>query len=365
MKHLLSMPCFDGQEPSSPSGDSSPERRGFPVPSLKEMGFTPWDYILIVILLVLFTLCGSASVAGALLLSVPTAALYAAFCCRKGHRFSFALPVTGAILGLLVTFNGYAALGSLFAGMLARCLTSAVRDPQTRSAKTAAVTRCTLTHWGYLLLLLGLYCFFNPDFSLTGQVTAFFDGLEQIFLDQAAQLYNDPQFSQLLGQMYPGEALTPAAFDEMISYTVRQMRYLCPAVLTVVFLIFSYVEASLFRLLCKPLHAEEVFGGKRFEITLSSWALFCYFIASLGMLFARGTSYYCFRNLSYVLSPGFMLCGLKQIGAFFEKRGLPAPVLKLIQTACCGVAFVTGNLGVTVLILLGMLYTMNTERRKR
>lgn len=335
---------------------------------------TPIDLILCAILLALFSLCGIVSVGNVLAIALPTAALYAAFCCKHSMIFNTALPLFGFIVGLCVAFDGYRAVGALLAGILAFCLFGALSNESIRGAKTASVTRCTLALWGYFLFLLLIYRLFHEDFSLIETFNGFFDALEQYWITAFETSYAASDFTDTVEQVIetanPLFALsdsvipTTEQISETISYLVLQIRYLAPALLTVCFLMLSYVTASLFKLFCNLFRVKEPFRDRPYEITLSSVALLCYFVASLGALFAGGKWGVCFRNLSYILSPGFMLCGFKQIGVFFEQRGLSRGAVAAIRIAAGVLVLFSANLGTTVLILLGMLYTMNTELRK-
>ena len=322
----------------------------------------PSDILLLMLLLLLHTLCGVTHFFGTVLLSVPTAALYAAYCCRS-RRFSLLLPVVGFVTALLVTANGYRAAGALFVGLLAFCLFDAVSSEDKRRAKTSAVARCTLALWGYVGFLCLIFRLFHPEFSFTAAIDSAFDGAEAQALSQLKTLYDMPELSELLQSGMYGKTVSFETLSEAVHNAVLQTKYTSPAVVTVIFSVLSYLTASLFKGFCRLLREDRVFGGVPFEIALSSVSLFCYFIVSLGMLFARGDVYFYCRNLAFVLSPGFMLCGIKQIGVFFEKFRLPRVALGFIKAGCVAAALLLGNLGSTVLILLGMLYTLNGSVR--
>lgn len=363
----------DPQKPTD--GDKEVTNKGpFRIIAEKD-SLTPKDFVLCAFMLVLFSACGIADSGTALLIALPTAALYAAFCCKHSMLFNTVLPFLGFVVGICVSHSGYRAAGALLAGILAFCLFATVSGETVHGAKTASITRCTLALWGYSLFLLLIYRLFHEDFSLTEQFNALFDTLEQTFRTALEASYNSPALTdtveQVLGTAAPimpaAEELVPTSeqISEYISALFLQMRYLVPATITVCFLMLSYLTASLFKLFCNLFGVKEPFRERPYEITLSSLALLCYFIASLGALFAGGALGICFRNLSYILSPGFMLCGLKQIGVFFEQRGLSRGAIAVIRIVACILVLFSGNLGTTVLILLGMLYTMNTELRKR
>lgn len=345
-----------GNEPSEdPNGQRVPKL--FPVKELR-----PTDLVFSFVLLFLCTACGVLDSVSTVFLAAPTAALYAAYCLRR-KSFSLLFSVCGALSSLIVTMNGYRAAGALFAGLLAFCLFDAVSGEDKRRAKTSAVARCTVSLWGYVLLLCLIFRLFHPEFDFSAAINNAFSQVEKESLSQLSALYSMPGFSDALLGALPDNTVTLESLSDAVRYTVLQTKYLSPALLTVLFLTLSYPTASLFKGFCNLLKVREPFAGVPFEITLSSVSLFCYFIVSLGMLFARGNAYLYCRNIAYILSPGFMLCGVKQIGAFFERRGLSKAALRAIQTGGTVLAVLLGNLGTTILILLGMLYTLNNEVR--
>ena len=229
----------------------------------------PTDILLLLLLLFLHTLCGMADSFGTIGIAVPTAALYAAYCCRRGMRFSLFLPLCGFFASLIVTANGYRAAGSLFAGLLAFCLFSAVSGSDMRHAKTAAVVRCTAALWGYVGLLCLIFRLFNPDFSFSAAIHSAFAQTEAQTLEQLKALYDMPEFAEILSaSAIPGKTVTLEALSETVHYTVLQTKYMSPAILTVFFLVLSYLTASLFKGICRLLKVTEPFGGEPFEITL-------------------------------------------------------------------------------------------------
>lgn len=324
--------------------------------------FTPTDIVLFVLLILLCTICGVADAVSTVAVAAPTAALYAAFCCRR-KNYSLLPSVCGFLASLVLTANGYRAAGALFAGLLAFCLFSAVWAEDKRRAKTSAVARCTAALWGYVGLLCLIFRLFHPEFDFYGAIETYFAQVEKQALDGLSALYSAPEFADTVLKTLPEKAVSLGTLSDAVHYTVLQMQYLSPAILTVFFLTVSYLAASLFKGFCRLLKIVEPFQNVPFEITLSSVSLFCYFIVSIGMLFARGDAYLYCRNIAYVLSPGFMLCGMKQIGAFFARRGLSRAAIRALQAGGTVLAVLFGNLGSTVLILLGMLYTLNNEVR--
>ena len=97
--------------------------------------------------------------------------------------------------------------------------------------------------------------------------------------------------------------------------------------------------------------------GVDYSVSVSGIAIIVYFIASIGGLFSSGAAYFGFRNITYILSPALMLCGIKQIGDFFGSKGMNKSAAVILQAIACVIALFSGNLGTTVLIMLGMFYS--------
>lgn len=323
--------------------------------SKKAKMLSPKDAVTLLAAFILFCASGIVPLPFALLFAVAAAPLYTAFSAKMGNRFSFLPPVAAFIVSIIITRSAASSAGVfLAAGMAFAMLGAVCKNPE--NPKTSAVIASTVVCLLYAALTLLLFMLENgiETEQLKQAFEQSFNSLKEIFI----QIYGSIDFSAFDIEISESEL---AAAAEQMAF---QVKTLFPAICVIYGLLISYISASLLRPAAKLLKAESMFDGKLYEISLSPFAVVVYFISSLGMMLFGGSAAYGLRNVTYILAPGFMLCGIKQIGAFLKGKGIPPMGTAVIQLAAVSLSVMFGNLGVTLLIILGMFYTTKIPTSK-
>lgn len=344
----------------------------------------------------LLLLCGAGlfGVDCAIFLSAAAAALLLVISFKFGMYFLPLPPAIAFVVCFTATENYLCALPMLFALMLAFAMHLSLRTKD--QSKTRSVLFATLA-----CILFLAFLFFGDaimqDLSPNGlllQIDGLFDQSVEAFLSFYDSLHNagsdlspdrvlillqdamasvgTPSYlltyvwSMLANGLYAltaaGAEFTHDQLAAMLRDVLFQAKAILPALAVIFSLLVSYLSVSLLKPLSKLLRVPEMIRKEPFEITLSVFTVIAYFISFLGMFYAFSPVSYGFRNFSYILAPGLMLCGVKQAAGFFAQKGFSKPAIVLIDAAILFIALLTGTLGSTVLIILGMFYATKSKK---
>lgn len=327
---------------------------------------SPGNIFLLFFIMFLFIASGTLKFPFSILPAMIAAPLYAIFSYKIGNRFSFLPPIIAFFISIIASRSVSSAITSLLAAGMAFAILSAInKNPE--KAKTSAVIRCTVAFVVYLAAQITVYVVANDissSASFAAAINRYFDSAKELMLsiysagfEEIAANYD---ISKLTGVEAPSfEMIT--AYVDMMMYQAKAM---LPATVSLWMMGVSYVSCSLLLPLTKLLGARNMLEGKIFSITISGICLAVYFIASLGMVFAKGPEVYGFRNIVSIISPCFMLCGIKQIGELLKTK-LPHGVILFVKFASIVAALILGNIGTTVLTVMGMYYATRKSAANR
>lgn len=331
--------------------DSSKNNRGDEQPSLnvKTIRITPFDLGLLLFSLVLF--CTAAIDTGMLsvIALILVAPIYAVFSYRIGNHFSFVIPIIAYIIGFAVTKNAVLPTTVILASGISFSILRAINTCPDRT-KSSAVAGSAVSAVLYLfaaLVALKLQFGISPS-DVISQIVSTLDA-------------SKAQLAETLGSVDPStfgyseiEASDiPALVDMLTSHVLVSL----PSVILMGAMILGYISTTITRPIAKLCHAQQMFDGTRFEIRLSKISIFVYFTCSLLAIFSGGGVGYGLQNITNLLSPGLLICGLKQIGDIFLNRNYSKAALPIIMIVAAFIALILpAGLGSMVLTLLGIFY---------
>ncbi len=331
---------FNGGEEQ---GSTSPEL------NIKTVRITPFDLALLLASLVLF--CTTAidksyfSVI-ALILSAP---IYTIFSYRIGNHFSFFVPLVAFIIGFAVTKSAVQPASVIFAAGMSFSILRAINTCPDR-AKSSAVAGSAVSAviYAFVALVAAKLQYGISPSDVLSQITSALD-------------VSKAQLVETLGSMDPSafgySGLDAADIPALVDLIIKQMLTSLPSVLLLGAMVAGYISASLTRPLAKLCHAEKMFEGVRFEVCLSTVSVFVYFICSLLAIFSDGAFGYGLQNITNLLSPGLLLCGIKQVGDIFKRRNFSKSAIPVIMIAAVAVAIILpAGLGNMILTILGIFY---------
>lgn len=322
----------------------------------------PGNMFLLFLSTVLFTASGILAFPFSMVAVVLSAPLYSIFSYKIGNRYSFVPPILAFVISLIVSGSVASSITVILAAAMSFCIMAALgRSPE--KAKTSAVIRCTVAFIIYLIAQIIIFVISN-DITSQGAfaeyINNYFDSVKELITQMYSsgfeQLLADSELSNISGL----KAISPETLTLYIDAMIYQSKAMLPATIVLWMLGISYVSCSLLPPFAKLCGARNMLEGKIYSITISGICLITYFIASLGMIFSNGPDSYGFRNIVSVISPCFMLCGVKQIGEFFKTK-IPRSAILVLKIASVLAAFVLGNLGTTLLTVLGMYYATHTH----
>lgn len=322
------------------------EERGF---SIKTIRFTPFDLVLLLISMFLFTVagCGMGLLSTvALLVSAP---LYAVFSYKIGNNFSFFVPLAALIASGFITQNPVMPLGALLATAMSYIILHCVNNIS-EGSKAAAVVRCSVAMGAYLVA-----AFIVSEIMGNISVRELLSYIDKFFLEMEAQAYQAYSEFAKAGMDF---GMTDADIKLLAEQFATSSRAVLPAVAAISFMMLSYVSASLLPLIAKLCGTKNMLSNTSYEIKLSKISVVVYLIAWLGAFLGAGTFGYACRNLTAILSPALSLCGIKQIGEFLSTKGVHKIAAALIQCVCIASALVFGDIGLSVLIMFGVFRTL-------
>jgi len=325
------------------------EARGFKVKTIR---FTPFDLLIMLVCMFLFTLAGCGLSLVSFLALIISAPLYATFSYRISNNFSFFVPLAAIVACGFITKSPIMPLGVLLAtGMSYIMLYSVNNKPE--SAKTSAVVGCCVSMGIYLLAAYFIGDLMNKisEREIMSAINSLFENMEA----QALGIYTEMAKSGIdLG-------LSDAELENAAKLFAQSSRSLLPSVIIICFMIISYISASLLPLFSKLLRAKEMLGNICYEIKLSKIAVVVYLISWFGSLFGTGIFSVAFRNIISILAPALSLCGIKQIGEFLHSKGTPKIISAFVQLISIFAAFVLGDIGLSVLMMFGVFHTLKTS----
>lgn len=318
---------------------------------------SPSDFILLFISFILFCISGMPLPLVSTAATILAAPLYAVFSHKTGNVFRLSAPISAFIItfiGNIIVFKNFAgALGVLLsAGMAFAIFISVCKKAE--CSKTSAVIGCTIVFILYIAVsFLVLWAQGVISLKIISEfMNEYYELLRETIIQD--QKMNSGPFDTKISE---------SDLNILIEYIFFNLKTLIPSITIIICLISSYISASLLNPFAKLFNDSKMLEGKKYEITLSYASVIVYFIASLFMLFAgNSAAAYGFRNIAYIIAPGLMLCGIKQIGEVLAKRGFSKFAICIAKICSVFIAFLFLNIGVTVLILLGMFYTTNTSR---
>ncbi|MBR5528378.1 MAG: DUF2232 domain-containing protein [Clostridia bacterium] len=339
----------------SNNSENSAQPEGHPpIPEnmhIKTVTLTPFDLILLLLSVILFTASGSASVPAGIVALIISSPLYAVFSFRIGNHFSFFVPLVATVICYIITGSIAKALFPLLATAMAYSILRAVNMRDTYS-KTSAVTGCTVA----IVIFLAAQLFIATEISQAFTVRQLFDSAKTYFETAKSEFIS--AYTSLLTEMPDqAKALEPDMLSEYLDYVFRSFTATLPATITIYAMMTGYISASLIIPLSAICKADNMLDKNSYGIKLSYISVIVYFISSLAMLFTSGATSIGFRNISAILSPGLMISGVKQIGALCESKHISRPIANLAKAGAVILALIFGDLGTTVLIVLGMYYT--------
>ena len=334
---------FDGNDGGNFVGG---ENRNMTVKTIK---ITPFDLFLLLLSAVLF--CTAAIDKGylALIALVLSAPIYAVFSYRIGNHFSFFIPLVAYIVGFAVTKDS---VGPTAVGFAAGTSFSIFRginycpDRAKSSAVAGSAVSAVISGFAALVAMKLQYGISPKD--LLAQFQGYIDAVK-------------PQLIETISSLEPATlgyaAFEPGDIPKLVDAMAEQTLYMLPAVLLLSAMILGYISASFTRTAAKLCDAQKMLDGVRFEVRLLPVSVFVYFICSLLAIFSDGAVGHALNNISYLLSPGFMICGLKQVGEIFRRRNYSKAALPFIMAASLVIAaLLPAGLGTTILVLLGVFY---------
>ncbi len=316
---------------------------------VKTIKITPGDLALMLLSLVLF--CVTAIDTGilsiiALILSPP---LYAIFSHRIGNHFSFFVPLVAFIISFIATGSGVAAVSVILSAGMSFSIIRAVNVSPER-AKSSAVVGCAISGVIYVfayLMALKLQFGISPT-DMVNDFNLALDEYKASFLAQAKSLDLES-----LGY----QSMSIKDFSEMLDIILHQLRVSLPSVVILAFMIVGYISASLTVFLSKLLKSEKMFWGVDFRILPTTATVYIYFICSLISIFSSGSFAYGLENMINLISPALLVCGLKQIGEYFEMRNVPKLGVNIIIVVAAVLSFtLLGGIGSSLLTIFGMFY---------
>lgn len=338
--------------------DNQQQNNGFPDnPHIKTVTLTPFDLLLLLICTVLFITSGTGGVGIQIAATLFAAPLYAVFSYRIGNHFSFFMPLVSSVICFVVTKSVFAAMAPLLITAMSYCILNAVNTNPLRP-KTSAVVGGTVSIIVYLAICLFVATEVMDLFSikqLMSEIKSIFDTKKPEIIQMYSETY------ALLPQA-SGTAFSPEMLESYLDYVFYQFSATLPAIITIYAMLAAYVSASLLGPLSRLCHVRTLVNPATYGISLSYASVIVYFISSLGMVFAPDAAAAGFRNITYIISPGFMLCGLKQVGTICQGKGMSRFTSNVFKVLAFIASIVLGNLGTTVLIIMGMYYiTKNTR----
>lgn len=344
------------------NGTENPKNPRPEIQGLKTITLGPRELWLLLVSFVLFVASGAAPFPLSLVSLIVIAPLYAVFSYRLGNHFSFFVPMVAFITCFVITGDIACALFILPATAMSYFILNSVNSGE-KGAKTSAVVGCTVSLVVFILIQLAVAILLKEQFTLkelAGFINAYFDTVKNAFADSITA------YSAALTEMLAesGNTLSEqqlAAFDpvllkKQIDAVFYMTKMTLPAIITLYCILISYLSASLLGPISRICGAKKLLDGADYSVSVSGIAIVVYFISSIGGLFASGAAYFGFRNVTYILSPALMLCGIKQIGAFLMNKGMSKHASVILQVVACLIALFSGNLGTTILIMLGMFY---------
>ena len=331
---------FDGKEKQT---DDKPELH------VKTVRITPFDLLLLVISLVLFCTAAIDKSYFSIIALILSAPIYSVFSYRIGNHFSFLIPLLAFIIGFAVTKNAVQPATVVLGAGISFSTLRAVNVCRDR-AKSSAVAGSAVSAVIYAfvaLIALKLQYGISPS-DLLSQLTSALD---------ASKI----QLVEVLSSMEPANLgyteLRASDIPALVDLVIEQLLTSLPAVLLLGAMTVGYVSATLTRPIARLCGAEKMFDGVRFEVRLSTVSVFVYFICSLLAIFSDGAFGYGLRNITSLLSPGLLLCGLKQIGDIFRSRNFSKSAIPIVIIAALFIAIILpAGLGDMILTILGIFY---------
>lgn len=323
---------------------------------IKTITLGPRELWLLVISFILFVASATCPLPIAIAALIVVPPVYAAFSYRIGNNFSLLVPIVAFLLSLIITRDISYALFVPLAGAMSFSILRASNSKE-KGAKTAAVAGCTISAAAFLLLELVIAIKIKESFTSKELFNAI-----NLYFNTAAEAFSNSvlEYSGIISSTLPAakaELFEPSAIKKSVAAVFFMTKMTLPAIITVYCMITGYISASLLGPVSRICGAREMLADTDYTIKLSRIAIVVYFVTSIGGLFASGAAYFGLRNITYILSPALMLCGIKQIGEFFSAKGLSKGARIALQILLTAIAFTAGNLGTTILMLMGIYYT--------
>ena len=332
--------------PYGPLTKEEIEKRGFEIRTIK---FTPFDLLIALVSLMLFTVSGCGMGVLSVLALVVSAPLYAVFSYRIGNNFSFFIPLAALVASGFITKDPLMPLGTLLATAMSYIMLYCVNNRRDAS-KTSAVVGCCFAISIYLVA-----AFIVSD--IMGKISAreLLSIIDEVFGGMEAYAYE--MYSEMANIGFD-LGLTDVELKNAAKQFALSSRSLLPSVAIISFMLISYASASLLPLTAKICGAKKMLSDTKYEIKLSKISVAVYLVSWLMAFIGTGVFGYTFRNITAILAPALSLCGIKQIGDFFVSKGMPKVAAFLIQTVSIVAALTLGDIGLSVLMMFGVFHTL-------
>ena len=206
------------------------ETRGF---KIKTIRFTPFDLLIMLVCMFLFTLSGCGLSIVSLLALIISAPLYATFSYRIGNNFSFFVPLAAIVSCGFITKSPVMPLSVLLAASMSYVMLYSV-NKKPESAKTSAVAGCCVSMALYLLAAYFVGDLMNKISAreILAAINAVFENMEA----QALGIYTEMAKSGIdLG-------LTDAELESAAKLFAQSSRSLLPSVIVICFMMISYLS---------------------------------------------------------------------------------------------------------------------------
>ncbi|MBE6572017.1 MAG: hypothetical protein E7656_07205 [Ruminococcaceae bacterium] len=316
---------------------------------MKTIKITPFDLFLLLLSAILFCTVAIDKSYLAVIALVLSAPIYAVFSYRIGNHFSFFIPLVAYIIGFAVTKDSVGPAAVIFAAGTSFSIMRGINycpDRAKSSAVAGSAVSAVICAFVSLLALKLQYGISPKD--LLSQLQGYIDTVK-------------PQLIETISSLEPATlgyaAFEPGDIPKLVDAMAEQTLYMLPAMLVLLAMTVGYISASLTRPAANLCGAPKMLDGVYFEVRLLPISVFVYFICSLLAIFSDGAFGHALNNISYLLSPGLMLCGLKQVGVIFRRKNYSKAALPFIMAAALVIAaLLPAGLGTTVLIILGVFY---------
>lgn len=327
---------------------------------MRTIKITPFDLLLLLISLFLFCVCATDIENTGLFAMIAVAPIYAVFSYRIGSNFSFLIPLIAYIISFAMTKDSVAPTMIIFAAGTSFSILNGIHTSPDR-AKSSAVAGSVFSAGIaiFAALTAAKLQYGIAPAALLEKLQIYFSELEV----RSNEILASTDFSALGYTM-----ITP---EQAMAYTAQVFEiiiYLFPLYALMAPMLLGYLSASLTRPIATLCNAQEMFYGINFEIKLTGTSIAVYLICSLLTLFMSGPTAFALNCLMSLLSPGLMMCGIKQIKNFFIRKNYSKVAVFFVTIIATIVILILPlGLGSTILTFMGMFYctSLHTQQLKR